>query len=310
MPEFPEVYTIVKDLDRVVKRRKFRRVEIEEGYKVLPENSKFKEAVEGKAAEGAEQIAKNIIIKLEGNAYINIHLAMSGQVLLKKKNKKLRWERVTFTLEPLQEQIPKQIQKDAPNTKENGKKETNSILYLAYRSIRMFGKVELLNQIQYEELKKKYGPPPLFKEVDAKKFHEIIRSRNTNIKNLLMDQTKIGGLGNIYATEALFRAQIHPESRTQNISLEKSEKLWRAVKEVTNEGIKNRGSTLEDELYVDIFGKKGTQQEHFQVYSREVCVKCKGKIKRKKISGRNTYFCKTCQELVEKEKTKEGLFDA
>lgn len=276
MPEFPEVYTITTELDSLIKNRIIEKVDIQKDYNVLPNNTTFLKAVTGKKVLKVEQIAKNIIINLEEDLFINVHLGMSGQLLAKKVNKVLRWERVTFTF--------------SKDTSKDSKK-----VYLAYRSIRMFGKVQLLTKEEYEELKEKYGPQPLAKTLTLEKFYEIIKSKNTNIKNLLMDQSKIGGLGNIYATEALFLAEIEPERRTKDISKAEAEKLLKAVRNIIAEGIKNKGSTLEDELYVDIFGKKGQQQLYFKVYNQKNCPKCGGEIIKKKISGRNTYFCPRCQ---------------
>ena len=282
MPEFPEVYTITKDLKHIAEGKLIKKVELHGDYETLPNNKEFTQKVENQKILKIKQIAKNINLELENDRVINIHLGMSGQVLAKKKNKTLRWERVTFTL---------------VNPRDEGKK-----LYLAYRSIRKFGKVELLNKSEYKKLKGKYGPSPIAEELTLDKFLKIIKSKNTNIKNLLMGQEKIGGLGNIYATEALFRAKLHPETRTKNISRKTAEKLLQEIKNVINEGIENRGSTLSDELYRDIYGKKGTQQKHFQIYGKEQCPSCKGKVKKKKISGRNTYFCPSCQKLENTEK--------
>lgn len=272
MPEFPEVHTITKDLHRILKGSEIKKVEIAENYTTEPNNATFIEKVKGKKITGAQQIAKNILLGLESGNHIHVHLAMSGQVLIKKKDQKLRWERVTWELE------------------KNNKK-----FWLAYRSIRMFGKVGVISPQEYEKLRQKYGPDPLSKEMTPQKFREIIHSKRTNIKNLLMDQGKIAGLGNIYATEALFEARLHPETRTRNISDAKAKELLEAVQRVIKEGIKNRGSTLEDELYVDVFGNPGRQQDFFRVYGQKRCPHCNAKIQKIKISGRNTYFCPNCQ---------------
>ncbi len=281
MPEFPEVFTITKDLKRIASGKIISKVDVHGDYKVLPNNKIFKENVEKQKIMQIKQVAKNIVISLKNEKYINIHLGMSGQILAKKKDKHLRWERVTFTL-----------------TQENRKKK----LFLAYRSIRKFGKVELLNKSEFKNLKAKYGPNPLENRLTSEKFYKIINSKKTNIKNLLMDQGKIGGLGNIYATEALFLAGIHPKTRTKNIPPEASKKLLTAVKKIIREGIENRGSTLSDDQYKDIFGKRGSQQESFRVYGKEICFECGATIEKKKISGRNTYFCPKCQiEIKEKD---------
>ena len=113
-----------------------------------------------------------------------------------------------------------------------------------------------------------------------------------------MDQSIVAGLGNIYATDSLFLAGIHPETKTQNIDLNSAKKLLNAMSLIVNEGIEHRGSTLEDEMYVDAFGKPGTHQKYFRVYGKKACINCNNKISVKKINGRGTYYCSFCQILL------------
>ncbi len=271
MPEFPEVHTIVKDLKKITEDALIKKIYIEKGYETYPDNITFKNKLEGKRVKDVFQIAKNILLKVEGGV-LNFHLAMTGQILAKKTFKPLKHERVTFKIE--------------------GKDKS---FYLAFRDVRKFGKVRFLDPSEYLDLREKYGPPPLSEELNTKILAEIIGSKNTSIKNLIMDQTKLAGLGNIYATEALFISGIHPETRTRSINMEQTEKLLGAIRTVIQEGIENRGSTLEDEMFIDIFGKKGQQQRNFRIYSKSVCPDCESPVKKKKISGRNTYFCSICQ---------------
>ena len=121
--------------------------------------------------------------------------------------------------------------------------------------------------------------------------------RRTIIKNLLMEQNTVAGLGNIYATEALFLAKVHPQQHVKSLSLERFRNIMGAAKSVLLMGIKNRGSTLPDETYVDIWGKGGSQQDHFNIYLKKTCLVCNGKVSFVKIGGRGTYFCPNCQPL-------------
>jgi formamidopyrimidine-DNA glycosylase len=148
-----------------------------------------------------------------------------------------------------------------------------------------------------QKLTEKYGLDPLEKSVTPEKFLKAVKSKRTNIKNVLMDQKIMSGIGNIYATDALFLAGINPLLPTQNMSLEMAEKMLSSVRDVLTEGIKNRGSTLPDKMYVDIFGKTGNQQNHFKVYLKTKCTNCGSSIKFIKINGRGSYFCPTCQPL-------------
>lgn len=274
MPEFPEVYTITGDLNKILKKSVIKKITPVDDYRLLPSTEKFVKTLEGALIEEVEQIAKNIIIKTNFG-YINIHLAMTGQILAKKSAKALKWGRVSFEIE-------------------NHKK----TFFLAFRDARMFGKVRLLNQIEYLELQKKYGPEPLSPELTPKKFEEILQTKDTKIKNFLMEQDKISGLGNIYSTEALFLAGIQPETKTKDLSKEQADLLLKSIKEVVSDSILHRGSTLDDEMFVDVFGKKGQNQEYLRIYNKKICPKCSAKVETVKISGRNSYYCPNCQPKI------------
>lgn len=165
--------------------------------------------------------------------------------------------------------------------------------------MRQFGKIKVLDEKSLSELRNKYGLDILEADITPDEFLRIIKSKNTNIKNALMDQKIISGVGNIYATDALFLSGINPKTRTKDMNLQKSEKLLNSLKEILREGIKNRGATLPDEMYVDIFGKPGNQQKYFKIYGKKICPKCGARVSFEKINGRGTYFCPVCQPLID-----------
>ena len=275
MPELPEVHTITTDLNLSTKDYKIQGVTISKGYIALPNNDAFTKLTLNQKIIGAERIAKNILIKLGSGNYILIHLAMTGRVLLRKSG----------FAEDGRTKVKFLIQKGSD------KKE------LRFTDTRMFGKILVTNAEGISKLKLKYGPEPLDPKLAPEKFLEIIKSKKTNIKNVLLDQTLVSGLGNIYATDALFLAGIAPTTNTANITLGKAKKLLETAKLVLSEGIKNRGSTLPDKSYVDIFGREGKQQEHFKIYMKDNCPKCKSKVLFMKLNGRGTYYCEVCQPL-------------
>ncbi|MDC0448998.1 bifunctional DNA-formamidopyrimidine glycosylase/DNA-(apurinic or apyrimidinic site) lyase [bacterium] len=273
MPELPEVHTISADLNKNVRGFVITHIKIAPGYNVKPNNETFVQNVVGKKIDSVTRIAKNIIIKLEDEAHIVGHLAMTGRLLLRPPEyKQDKWVRVLFRL-----------------------KKSDKIWHFKFTDMRMFGKLELRNEAGIKNLEEKYGPEPVDKALTPEKFLEQIQSKRTNIKNALLDQKIIAGLGNIYATDALFMAKIHPETKTSDITLKMAGKLLEAARTILLEGIKNRGSTLPDKMYVDIFGKPGTQQNHFRIYMQGKCPKCGTKVAFKKINGRGTYFCPECQ---------------
>lgn len=273
MPELPEVYTISQDLKKNIIGYKIVNIQTSKYYK-LPSsvNTKLKNTI-GLKIEDVDNIAKNIVIKLSKNTYIIFHLAMTGRILLREpSHKDDNWVKVVL-----------EIQKD--------KKTKN----LKFTDMRQFGKVLVLDKLGLATLINKYGLNPLENSVTPEKFLKAIKSKRSNIKNVLLDQKIISGVGNIYATDSLFLSKIHPQVSSQDITLDDAAKLLKSVRQVLKEGIKNRGSTLPDKMYVDIFGNEGHQQNHFKIYLKQKCPIDNSKVEFIKINGRGTYFCPSCQ---------------
>lgn len=271
MPEMPEVHTITEDLKKYAANAVIKDVEIKGEYQTLPDNITFLDTTKNQKIVRAFRVAKNIMLELESNQFIQIHLAMTGRILLREKGFKAdKWERVVFHVEK--------------NEKE---------FELRFCDMRMFGKVVLLNADELEMLQQKYGPEPLQENLTPEAFLRHLQSKNSNIKNVLLDQNIIAGMGNVYVTDALWIAEIHPETRTKDFNKEMAAKLLEASREILTEGIGNRGISMSD--YVDLFGKKGKQQEFFRIYGKEICTRCNTQVEFKKINGRGTYFCTTCQ---------------
>src|SRR3989339_2151481 len=273
MPELPETQTIAALLNKNLKGRKIVTVHVSKDYRALPSTEIFIKAVTGKEIKSVRRVAKNILIELENGNHILFHLAMTGRLLLWNDligNE--RWVKVILHLD-------------------NGTK-------LTFSDMRMFGKAAILSPKQTEELAARYGPEPLDKNTTPQQLFENLKTKRTNIKNALLDQVVISGLGNIYATDALFLAKINPLTKTSEIAPEDTSRLLDAIREVLEESIKFGGSTLSDKMYVDPFGKEGTYQEHFKIYSKKNCPVCGAKVSFIKISGRGTYFCPGCQHLT------------
>lgn len=284
MPELPEVYTISQDLKKNIIGYKIINIQTSKYYK-LPSsvNTRLKNTI-GLKIEDVDNIAKNIVIKLSKGTYIIFHLAMTGRILLREpSHKDDNWVKVVL-----------EIQKD--------KKTKN----LKFTDMRQFGKVLVLDKQGLTTLTNKYGLNPLEDSVTPEKFLSAIKSKKSNIKNVLLDQKIVSGVGNIYATDSLFLSKIHPQVSSQDITLDGATKLLKSVRQVLKEGIKNRGSTLPDKMYVDIFGNEGHQQNHFKIYLKQKCSVDNSKVEFIKINGRGTYFCPTCQ-IYKKTKGKSGL---
>lgn len=276
MPELPEAQTITSDLKDNVSGYTIIKAWISAGYPKIENKEEFAKNVGGKKIVTAKRIAKNILLELEDGNHILIHLAMTGQVLLLKMEEK----------HGKHAHVVLQLKKD------------DDVKILTFADTRMFGKMALLSPEDVEKLKQKYGPEPVDPNLDIDALYETIKNRRTIIKNLLMEQNTIAGLGNIYATEALFLAKINPQQHVKSISKEQFRTLMESAKAMLLMGIKNRGSTLPDETYIDIWGKGGTMQNHFNMYLKKVCPVCNSKTSFIKIGGRGTYFCPTCQPLI------------
>jgi formamidopyrimidine-DNA glycosylase len=138
------------------------------------------------------------------------------------------------------------------------------------------------------------GPEPM--EIERDKFADLFRGRKARIKSLLLDQTFLAGIGNIYADEILFRAKIHPSLPAASLTAEDLFRIWSAMNHILRSAIAHRGSSIRD--FVDTDGRDGEYQKQHQVYGREglSCPECAHKISRLRISGRSSYVCPVCQK--------------
>jgi formamidopyrimidine-DNA glycosylase len=272
MPELPEVETIVRSL-----APRLRGLEIESSQLLLPrllrspENSVLEELY-GRKVLGLRRRGKMILIDCEGDRSLLLHLKMTGQLLFS----------------PAQE---------PPD------KHTHLILRfreredeLRFRDVRKFGFVRYLRTSEAPGCRelRDLGPEPL--GLDFKSFHEIMRSRKGRLKSLLLNQTIMAGIGNIYADEILFEARIHPQTPACRLKPEESRRLWKAMQAILRKAVASRGSTIRD--FLDSEGKGGSFQDQHKVYGRpsEPCPRCGRKIQRLRLGGRSTFFCPRCQK--------------
>ncbi|MBU1499620.1 bifunctional DNA-formamidopyrimidine glycosylase/DNA-(apurinic or apyrimidinic site) lyase [Patescibacteria group bacterium] len=223
--------------------------------------------VEGKKILGVKRKAKMIIIELSKGESLLIHLKMTGQLIYNGKENK--YTRAIFTLD-------------------KGR--------LYFNDLRKFGWIKLVTNKELKQQLVKLPPDVVDKEFTPHLLQNILRSSGQAIKTVLMDQSKMGGVGNIYANEILFCAGIDPQTPANTVGLQvRNLQGW--IKKVINQGIKYGGSTASDENFVNARGEPGKFQEHFLVYeNKNVCKKCKTKISKIKLGGRGTYYCPGCQK--------------
>ena len=266
MPELPEVETIKRQLEKKIRNKKIVSIQINNKTVIKePGITNFKNGILGETVKEVIRRAKLLIIKFKKDKFLIIHLRISGWLLYGDKEDK---SRVSFELS-------------------NGK-------FLNYMDQRMLGELKL--RCDYKDLKfiESLGPEPF--EISVEDFSKILKAKKTKIKPLLMDQTVIAGLGNIYAQEAVFLAKIDPSTPANILNEKEIKKLYKSILFVLNEGIKYKGSSVD--IYRNLEGDKGGMEKRLKVYGREnkPCVVCKKPIKKISIAGRGTCFCPNCQK--------------
>jgi len=278
MPELPEVEVIRRDLDREIGGKKVKSVEVHGARSVRRhrQRKEFVAALEGRKVGSVSRRGKYLLCRLDGGQVLVVHLGMSGR-LVRTKSAKEPLERhthvvITFT--------------------QGGQ--------LRFVDPRTFGEMFVTEldglEDRVEELAH-LGLDPLETAMSWDAFGRLVASRRMKLKNALMDQTFLAGIGNIYSDEILFAAGLRWDRMSDSLTQEEVRRLYRSLSEILQDAVKHRGSTLADEAYVDLFGNPGGYQEHHQVYAREgeACRRCRRPIVRRKVSGRSTYFCETCQ---------------
>ena len=179
---------------------------------------------------------------------------------------------------------------------------------LFFNDLRQFGMLKVVNGEELKEIKSKYGIEPGRSNFTFKNFQKALKNRKTNIKALLLNQSVISGLGNIYVDESLFAGKIHPQRPANSLTINEQKRLFNAIQRIIKLAIKNNGTTFSD--FIDSKGKKGNFKEKLKVYSRQgqSCPRCKNdkarpcpskkdiKIQKIKVAGRGTHFCPRCQK--------------
>lgn len=278
MPELPEVETIVNDLKKVLPGLKIR--DVWNDLPRLPKNIK-KETI-GRKILKLERRGKNILIYLSGGKTILVHQKMTGHLLYGKWVKKNgAW----------QSSIPGPL-RDPENRFIHILFLLSNGSQLALCDMRKFAKVAVLPTEKIPEEFKKMGIDALDKNLTFVKFKELIGEKSGKIKIILMDQSLIAGIGNIYADEILWMAGIHPLKPANKFKEVELKKIYSAIKPVLKKAIKARGSSYID--YRDAFGKEGRYQKMHYAYQM-TGKKCKkrdgGIIKKIRIGGRSAHFC-------------------
>ncbi len=274
MPELPEVEIIRRSLEKHLLGRQVLDTEIRLPRQIKwPEPDVFTAMVTGRHIVRLGRSGKYLLFYLDNGNELVFHLRMTGRLCYTEKLEQDAYARIIFRLD------------------RGG--------WLIYGDPRTLGAVYALKSGEEQRVQglAEMGPEPLTEAFSAEYLQKMLAGRRTKLKSFLLNQKFIGGIGNIYADEALFTAGLHPLRLAQSLSAQEVLRLHGAVNEVIAAGIADGGTTFRD--YRDGEGKKGSHQQRLQVYARkgEPCRRCGTPIEKITVGGRGTHFCPACQKL-------------
>ncbi|MGZ8606137.1 MAG: bifunctional DNA-formamidopyrimidine glycosylase/DNA-(apurinic or apyrimidinic site) lyase [Actinomycetota bacterium] len=278
--ELPEVEVMRRDLEKDVVGRKIVATEVrpsKNAMRAIRRHGKRKEFADrlvGRKFTKVERRGKYVLLALDNGDVLVVHFGMSGQFI--RGNKRAVLPPHTHVVITFQQGGDLRFV------------DQRTFGELFVTTADELGKVKELQHIAID---------PLDHVFTWNAFGAALAQRAAKMKQLLMDQKFISGLGNIYSDEVLFAAGLRYDRMSDSLSSQEVRRLYRAMQEVLQEAIRFRGSTLDDEAYVDLFGKPGEFQAELKVYGRTglPCRRCRTPIQAVKIAGRNSYFCPQCQ---------------
>ena len=300
VPELPEVETIRRDLDKEVVGRRIKTVEVkgERSVRRHKDPKEFCTRLEGHKITGIRRAGKYLLIDLDGDEVLVVHLGMSGQ-LQRAKGPKEPLDKhthviITFTqggeLRFVDPRTFGELFVSTPPGEDDPPVEISKFARLS-----VGGEGLALRKVVPELAH--LGLDPFEDQIGWDRFAAVLRSRSTPLKAVLTDQDILAGIGNIYADEILFAAGLRFDRPSESLSTIEIRRLHRSITEILTEAIKHGGTTLDDEQFVDPDGKPGTYQQYLQVYGREglPCYQCRQPIRRDTVRGRATFYCEKCQ---------------
>ncbi len=273
MPELPEAETIVRALRQRLPGARVRRISIKHRDILVPGLSaqRLSRTLRNRRFTGVSRRGKNVVLEFEGDIRLIINLGMTGRVVTSEAQRaaELRHVAARFELD-------------------DGRS-------LLYDDARRFGCLDLRDARGWAERTAELGIEPIADEFTAAALHALTRASRSPIRNFLLDQKKVAGIGNIYANEALFRAGVRPTRRAHRLTRREAGALRDHLRDVLNESIAQRGTTISD--YRDAFGEGGGFDRWLRVYDRtgEPCLVCGTPIKRIVLTNRSAFYCPRCQ---------------
>jgi formamidopyrimidine-DNA glycosylase len=272
VPELPEVETIVRDLRPALVGRRMGPMRKSTRPLRTPWKRSWRRYLQGASVQSIERRGKWIVISLDSAVCLLVHLGMTGQL------------RVLPASEPVARHTHLIFDLDQGRA------------HLRFRDVRRFGQVTVIESRSLGAFfeKTRLGPEPF--KLDGPYWDRKLSQTRRSLKAVLLDQSVVAGVGNIYADEALFEARLHPARSACRLTTAERSRLRRVLSKVLNRAIGGRGSTIRD--YVDGAGRSGGYQNEFRAYGRtgKPCVRCACPIRRIRLAGRSTHFCPGCQQ--------------
>ncbi len=287
MPELPEVETIRRVLEKRIVNKKIQKIDVSSTKVIRTEQKLLQQALVDHVIRQIDRVGKLLIFCISGtDDVILIHLKMTGQLIYRDKE----------TIVAGGHSFRTQGHKDLPNLHTRATITFADHSRLFFNDMRLFAYLELVNGEKLREIKSAYGIEPGTAAFVIDAFRAIFHKRKTTVKALLLNQSLIAGIGNIYADESCFRAGIMPNRRAHTLTVSEIEKLYQAVEEVIALGIEKRGTTFRS--FVDGVGKSGGFLPLLCVYHRtgKPCKVCGTSIKKTVCAGRGTHYCPKCQK--------------
>ena len=289
MPELPEVEVVKRSLTNKLQNLIIKEVKINDGrlrYRVDKKNIR---KIIGLKLKKIERKSKFLLFFFNKDTIMLVHLGMTGKFFfINQKNVKFKTS-FYYNIDEKKDHKHDRIVFLFSNKKK-----------LIYNDVRKFGFIKILDNKKYNDSLhlKNLGPEPLGSKFNYFYFKQFIKSTNRMIKDILMDQKFVSGLGNIYANEILFLSKIKPSRKVKNLEEFEIKKIVKHTKKILKASIKLGGSSIKD--FSSSNGKKGSFQQHFNVYGKKglpcPSIRCHNKILKSSISNRATFFCSKCQK--------------
>ena len=287
MPELPEVEVVRQSLHKKIKQKKIKKVIVRNRNLRIKIPLDFEIFLKGQKVIKIDRFSKYLILHLSNNSCCLIHLGMSGTIHFIGNNKKRSLTNTSFYHSPI---LP---------LKHNHVEIIFENFRIIYNDPRRFGFFQIIKNISL--LKKRFshlGPEPFQSKFSLKYVLSFFERKKKNIKNYLLDQNFVSGIGNIYANEILFLSKINPNKKAHLLNKKDCDKIIINSQKILLDAIKKGGSSIKD--FKNTLGKKGSFQKDFKVYDRGglSCkrLECTGIIQKKMISKRSTFFCNCCQK--------------